>query len=77
MDTVLGIYAHPDDADVDAGGTLARFVREGSRVVVAVVTDGDAGGSDQDLHQRMGELRRDEHAPTPRGSAWCSRPGPP
>ena len=60
MDTVLGIYAHPDDADVDAGGTLARFVREGSRVVVAVVTDGDAGGSDQDLHQQMGELRRDE-----------------
>ena len=45
MDTVLGIYAHPDDADVDAGGTLARFVREGSRVVVAVITDGDAGGS--------------------------------
>lgn len=60
MDTVLGIYAHPDDADVDAGGTLARFAREGARVVVAVVTDGDAGGSDQDLHQRMGELRRDE-----------------
>lgn len=60
MDTVLGIYAHPDDADVDAGGTLARFAREGSRVVVAVVTDGDAGGSDQDLHQQMGELRRDE-----------------
>ena len=54
MDTVLGIYAHPDDADVDAGGTLARFVREGSRVVVAVITDGDAGGSDQDLHQQMG-----------------------
>ena len=60
MDTVLGIYAHPDDADVDAGGTLARFAREGARVVVAVVTDGDAGGSDQDLHQQMGELRRDE-----------------
>lgn len=60
MDTVLGIYAHPDDADVDAGGTLARFAREGSRVVVAVVTEGDAGGSDQDLHQQMGELRRDE-----------------
>ena len=60
MDTVLGIFAHPDDADVDAGGTLARFAREGSRVVVAVVTDGDAGGSDQDLHQQMGELRRDE-----------------
>ena len=60
METVLGIYAHPDDADVDAGGTLARFAREGSRVVVAVVTDGDAGGSDQDLHQQMGELRRDE-----------------
>ena len=60
MDTVLGIYAHPDDADVDAGGTLARFAREGSRVVVAVVTDGDAGGSDQELHQRMAELRRAE-----------------
>ena len=30
---ILGVFAHPDDADVGAGGSLARFVAEGASVV--------------------------------------------
>lgn len=57
---VLGIYAHPDDADVGAGGTLARLVREGAEVALVVVTSGDAGGFDSGMQPQMAQIRREE-----------------
>lgn len=42
----LAVYAHPDDADVSCGGTLARWVSEGCEVYVVVCTNGDKGTSD-------------------------------
>jgi LmbE family N-acetylglucosaminyl deacetylase len=45
---VLAIYAHPDDAEISAGGTLARWAHAGSEVHVAVTTRGDKGTSDPD-----------------------------
>jgi LmbE family N-acetylglucosaminyl deacetylase len=44
--TVLAIYAHPDDPDVSAGGTLARWAAAGSAVHVCICADGDKGSSD-------------------------------
>lgn len=41
--TVLAIYAHPDDPDVAAGGTLARWAAEGAAVHVCICADGDKG----------------------------------
>jgi LmbE family N-acetylglucosaminyl deacetylase len=46
--TVLAVYAHPDDPDVSAGGTLARWASEGSAVHVCICADGDKGSSDPD-----------------------------
>jgi LmbE family N-acetylglucosaminyl deacetylase len=37
---LLVVVAHPDDETLGAGGTVARFAAEGSRVWVAVVCDG-------------------------------------
>lgn len=42
----LAIYAHPDDADVSCGGTLARWTSDGSDVHVVVCAAGDKGSSD-------------------------------
>lgn len=42
----LAVYAHPDDADVSCGGTLARWASEGAEVHVLVCTSGDKGSSD-------------------------------
>lgn len=42
----LAVYAHPDDADVSCGGTLARWSDDGSEVHVVVCTTGDKGSSD-------------------------------
>lgn len=40
---VLAIYAHPDDADVSCGGTLARWAADGAEAWVVVCTRGDKG----------------------------------
>jgi LmbE family N-acetylglucosaminyl deacetylase len=44
---VLGIYAHPDDAEISAGGTLAKWVAAGREVHLLVLTNGDRGSSDR------------------------------
>jgi LmbE family N-acetylglucosaminyl deacetylase len=43
---VLAVYAHPDDADVACGGTLARWAKAGSAVHLVVCTDGGKGTTD-------------------------------
>jgi LmbE family N-acetylglucosaminyl deacetylase len=41
--TILCLVPHPDDAEFYAGGTLARWAREGERILIAVATDGIKG----------------------------------
>lgn len=61
---VLAVYAHPDDADVSCGGTLARWAAGGCRVHVLVCTTGDKGSSDPGVDpaelavRRAGEMTR-------------------
>src|SRR5207245_7963351 len=40
------VYAHPDDAEVSCGGTLARWTAAGADVHVCICTQGDKGSSD-------------------------------
>ena len=47
--TVLAIYAHPDDPDVSAGGTLASWAAAGADVHVCICADGDKGSTDPDV----------------------------
>ena len=44
---VLGIYAHPDDAEISAGGTMAKWVAAGRDVHLLVLTNGDRGSNDR------------------------------
>ncbi len=41
--SALAVYAHPDDADVAAGGVLAQWASEGCHVHMVVVCDGSKG----------------------------------
>jgi LmbE family N-acetylglucosaminyl deacetylase len=43
---VLGVFAHPDDAEICAGGTLAKWCAAGREVHILVLTNGDRGSSD-------------------------------
>jgi LmbE family N-acetylglucosaminyl deacetylase len=40
---IIAIGAHPDDCDIRAGGTAAKWVAAGHRVRFVAVTNGDAG----------------------------------
>ena len=55
---VLAVYAHPDDADVACGGTLARWAKAGSAVHLLVCTDGGKGTTDPDVDPRHLALER-------------------
>ena len=58
---ILSITAHPDDVDFAAAGTVARWTEAGIEVVYCLVTDGDAGGFDEDFpREEMPAVRRAE-----------------
>ena len=43
---VLGVFAHPDDPEFGAGGSMARLADSGAEVTYVIVTDGRQGGED-------------------------------
>lgn len=51
----LAVYAHPDDADVAAGGVLASWSRAGTATHLVIVCDGAKGSHEADAS--LGELR--------------------
>lgn len=58
---VLGVFAHPDDPEVWAGGTFARWAAEGAEIVFVMATSGDKGSSDPDMtSERLVEIREEE-----------------
>jgi LmbE family N-acetylglucosaminyl deacetylase len=46
---VLAIFAHPDDMEIAAGGTLAKWATAGREVHLIVLTNGDRGSQDAGL----------------------------
>jgi LmbE family N-acetylglucosaminyl deacetylase len=54
--TALLIAAHPDDAEFGSGGTVARWTREGWRVVYLICTRGEQGTHDP--HADLAALAR-------------------
>jgi LmbE family N-acetylglucosaminyl deacetylase len=60
---VLAIYAHPDDPEISAGGTLARWADAGADVHILVTTRGDKGSDDPDADlEALTRLRIEETA---------------
>ena len=55
MATVVAFHAHPDDEVILTGGTLARAVAAGHRVVIVTATDGRISNEDDGF--RLDELR--------------------
>ncbi len=66
---LLAVHAHPDDESSKGAATMARYVAEGARVMVATCTGGERGDvlnpalkGDPDLLRDMAEFRRREMA---------------
>ena len=49
MATLVCFHAHPDDECINTGGSMARAVAEGHRVVLVVATGGEWGEKPDDL----------------------------
>jgi LmbE family N-acetylglucosaminyl deacetylase len=43
---VLAVFAHPDDAEICAGGVLAKWAAAGREVHLTILTNGDRGSQD-------------------------------
>lgn len=43
---ILSIHAHPDDAEILAGGTLAHLAAAGHRITIVTMTPGDCGSAE-------------------------------
>ncbi len=58
---VLVVTPHPDDAESGAGGTIARWTKQGRKIVLAVCTNGDKGTSDRSVKPAdLAALREEE-----------------
>ncbi len=58
MATLVFFHAHPDDESIGTGGTIAKAVHLGHRVVVVVATNGELGAQPEGM-LRPGESLRD------------------
>ena len=58
---VVLIHAHPDDADIAAGGTVAKLTRQGKKVTYVAVADGRHGTFDTTIPAwRFIKIRQEE-----------------
>lgn len=57
--TVLGIFAHPDDAEFSCAGTLALLSRSGWEIHIATMTPGDKGSAELNRKQ-ISKIRKAE-----------------
>ena len=58
---VLAVFAHPDDAEIGAGGTMAKWASQGREVHLLILTNGDKGSQvvGQD-HEELARQRAQE-----------------
>jgi LmbE family N-acetylglucosaminyl deacetylase len=55
------VTPHPDDAEYGVAGTVARWAREGKRIIYVVCTNGDKGTSDANMKpEELAKIREKE-----------------
>ncbi len=58
---VMVVTPHPDDAELGAAGTVARWISEGKDVIYVVCTNGDKGTSDTNIKsEELARIREQE-----------------
>ena len=58
---MLAVFAHPDDAEICAGGVMAKWASAGREVHLLILTNGDRGSTDPTVSRaELAATRRDE-----------------
>lgn len=61
LEKVMVIFAHPDDAEGNCGGTTAKWTREGKIIRYLVLTNGDKGSDDLSMtSDKLARIREKE-----------------
>lgn len=58
---IVSIHAHPDDAEILAGGTLAHLAARGHQITIVTMTPGDCGSNEYGADE-IAAMRRKEAA---------------
>jgi LmbE family N-acetylglucosaminyl deacetylase len=59
--TIMTVYAHPDDGEFFAGGSLAKWVSDGYQIYAICATNGDLGTKDKYMDaDKLIEIRKKE-----------------
>ena len=56
---ILAIGAHPDDVEINCGGTLAKYVKQGHKVFTATATNGNIGSATLPMDE-IARIRKEE-----------------
>lgn len=56
---ILVVFAHPDDAEIYCGGTIARLTADGKKVRVVKVTSGNKGSRQENISENDLRLLRE------------------
>jgi LmbE family N-acetylglucosaminyl deacetylase len=58
---IMVVTPHPDDAEYGVAGTVARWTKEGKRVIYVVCTNGDKGSSEPNMTgEKIAKVRKKE-----------------
>ena len=58
---ILAVGAHPDDVEINCGGTLSKYAARGDKVFIATATNGNIGSAIWDK-EKTAEIRKAEAA---------------
>ena len=56
---ILAIGAHPDDIEINCGGTLAKYAKQGHKIFTATATNGNVGSSTLPMDE-IAKIRKEE-----------------
>lgn len=60
-ESVMAVFAHPDDIEFGCAGTIARWVKEGARAAYVLITSGDVGIAKPGMtKEKAAEIREGE-----------------
>ena len=55
------VFAHPDDAEIGTGATIAKWIKNGSEVVYVLATTGSSGSNDKSMtSNKIVDIRSNE-----------------
>ena len=57
---ILAFCAHPDDIELNAGGTLLKYKKQGHKIFIALTTSGNTGSNVMTDVEEIGRVREAE-----------------